>query len=77
MALHNVQIANPTSVDVTVNAQTVPANRVRALNLDDLTADVWTFLNDGCVIAGVTGVSVERREEGGFLLEREQGDLAP
>lgn len=75
MALHNVQIANPTAADVTVNAQTVPTNRVKALNLDDATADVWGFLNAGCAIAGVTGVSVERREEGGFLMERDQHDV--
>lgn len=64
------------SVDVTVNAQTAPANRVKALNIDDATADVWGFINAGCAVVGVVaGITAGRREQGGFLLEQEQHDV--
>lgn len=69
-----LQVANPKSVDVTVNAQVAKANQITALTIDNATTDAYGFLAAGCVLAA-NAATVEQREQGGFLIEAEQHDV--
>jgi hypothetical protein len=51
MADDEVLIANPTPAAVTVNAQTVPAGRVKQLTVDDTTTDLYAFVAKGCTVS--------------------------
>lgn len=76
MANVHLQVANPTSSDVTVNAQVAKARRVTVLTIDDTTTDAYGFLAAGCALTSTDGSTFEQREQQGFLLENEQLDTA-
>lgn len=69
MAIVQIQIANPTATDVTVNAKTAVARDVTQLGLDDATNEAYQFLAASCALLADTA-AIGMREQSGFLIER-------
>lgn len=76
MAIVALQVANPTAADVTVGSNTAKARRITNLNLDNTTADAYTFMANGCALTSNAGSTFEQHEQQGFLLANEQLDPA-
>lgn len=79
MALVNMQVANPTGADIVTNGKTAHAHQISVLAFDDAALvngwnDAVYFLARGCAVTSVVGATFEQREEGGFMLGREQQD---
>jgi len=72
MAIIQIEVANPTMVDVTVNAKTAQANHLTTLGLDDATNEAYQFMAAGCALTSKTGATFQQREQGGYILEREE-----
>lgn len=72
MAIVQIEVANPTMVDVTVNAKTAKANSLTTLGLDDATNEAYQFLAAACALTSKSGATFQQREQGGFILEREE-----
>jgi len=62
--------------DVTVGTNVARARRITVLAIDNTTADLYTFLAQGCAATSTTGSTFEQREQEGWLLSREQLDPA-
>lgn len=73
MAIKNIEVANPTSADVTVNGKTAKANSLTLLQLDDtVPGDAYGFLAGACALVSKDNATFQQREQGGFILEREE-----
>lgn len=69
MATHNIQIVNPTSAAVTVNAKTAPANSITKLVLDDTVIADWPgWVAAGCALTSDDGATFTQRVAQGYLL---------
>jgi hypothetical protein len=79
MANVTLQVANPTSADVTTNSKTAKARFITDLVFDNAaTTNGWTdvvyFLAHGCAVTSTTGSTFEQREGQGFMFEFDQRD---
>lgn len=73
MALKNIEVANPTMANVTVNGKTAVANTITLLQLDDTVAgDAYGFLAAACALVSKDNATFQQREQGGFILENEE-----
>lgn len=73
MAIKNIEVANPTSLPVTVNGKTAGPNTLTLLQLDDtVPGDAYGFLAAGCALVSKDNATFQQREQGGFILEREE-----
>ena len=69
MAIVQVQVANPKTTDVTVNAKTAVARKTTQLGLDDATTEAEQFLAQGCALVSVSAqASLSARREAVFRL---------
>lgn len=68
MTVVNIQVMNPTSAPVTVDANTVPANASEVFALDNTTADAWQWLAAGCSLVSNDAGSVVQQQEAGWML---------
>lgn len=75
MAIIQVAVANPTMADVTVNGKTAAANHLTKLGLDDTTNEAYQFMAAGCALASTTGATFQQREQGGYILERDEATI--
>lgn len=72
MAAVNIQVANPKTTDVTVNAKTAVARRTTTLSLDDTTNEAEQFLAQGCALVSVSAqANVSARTEAAHRLARQ------
>jgi hypothetical protein len=73
MANVTLLIANPTTADVTVNAQVAKKGTVTELVIDNTTTDAYGFLAAKCSIVSKSAQSdLSARTGAAFLLERLQ-----
>lgn len=73
MAIKNIEVANPTSLPITVNGKTAGPNTLTTLQLDDaVPGDAYGFLAAGCALVSKDNATFQQREQGGFILEREE-----
>jgi hypothetical protein len=68
MALHPYQVVNPTNAPITVGANTVAANDLDVIQLDDTLLDAYTFMAGGCALLRDDVGTVTQRQQSGFLV---------
>lgn len=68
MATVQIQVANPTNADVTVNAKVAKAGKVTRLGLDDTTNEAEQFLAGKCALVSAAAGTIEEHEQGAFIL---------
>jgi hypothetical protein len=73
MAIVQVNVMNPTSADITVNAKVAKAGKVTQLGLDDAVADAEGFLAAKCALISVSAqASLSERCNTAYRLYRQQ-----
>lgn len=73
MAIKNIEVANPTMVAVVVNGKQANANGLTTVQLDDTVLADWPgWLAAGCALVSKDNATFQQREQGGFILEREE-----
>lgn len=73
MAVVQINVYNPTSANVTVNAKTAVARKTTQLGLDDATTEAEQFLAAKCALVSVSAqASLSDRVKTAWALARQQ-----
>lgn len=73
MAVVQINVYNPTSANVTVNAKTAVARKTTQLGLDDTTTEAEQFLAAKCALVSVSAqASLSDRVKTAWALARQQ-----